>query len=114
MRHNLPRKDLDVLLNVPGFGIRETHDDFEKLLAVRFRLRHRQWPKALEIPTDAILLFNRKTDRDQRLEQVNRVHARDKAFFLLFPPYAAYTDAVWRSLFGRDWFEIRVDGASAL
>lgn len=81
----LPGEDLDVLLNVAGLGLREAHDELEKVLGRRLLLGHSQRVVALQVAPDAVLLFNGELAVDQLLQQVDGVHAGDDALALLVP-----------------------------
>lgn len=100
MRQYFPRKHLDILLNVAGFWVREAHDDLEELLAIWLGLGNRQRAESLEVAADSVLFLYREANIDQLLQQVNRIHAGNEAFVLVFPPdttdtYAARCSSFW-------------------
>lgn len=114
MAQDFPGEDLDILLDVPRLWRRETHDDLEKVITLRLRLRNSERPKAFKIPPNSILLLDGKPHADQRLEQVNGIHARDEAFLPPGPVDAADANTVWCPILWGNRPEVGMDGAPAL
>ena len=110
----LPRKHLDIFFDVTRLRRRESHNDFEKLLAFRFAFRYSHWPITFEISSDPVLLFDSKMIRDERFQQVDGIHARHEALSPLFPQDAADANAIGAPLVGFDGFKIRVDSGATL
>ena len=67
MTEDLPREDLDVLLNVARLRVGEAHNDFEELFAVGFALGDSLRVESLEVAADAVLLFDGEAHCDQLL-----------------------------------------------
>ena len=114
MAENLPWEDLDILLDIPGLGIGEAHDDLEEFFTVCFAFGDCFRMESLEIATNAILLFDGEAQSYQLLEQLYRVYASGKTFLSLFPPNAADAYAVWLPVFWCDWSKFRINGALVL
>lgn len=114
MAENLPGEDLDILLNVARLRIREAHDDLEKVLAVRLGFGNRERSEAFQVATDAVLLLDSKADSDQRLKQIDRIHAGDVALVLAFPHDTADANAVRGALLKSHGLEVGMDRAPSL
>ena len=111
---NPPREDLDVLLNVPGLGVREAHDQLEEFLAVLLGFGDGRRAESLEVAADAVLLFDGEAHSDKSLQQLDGVNAGDVTLTLLCPIDAADADAIWRTLFRADWLEGSGDDTALL
>ena len=111
---DLPGEDLDVFLDVTGLRIREPHDNFKELFAVELRFRNSHGPKPFQIPTNAVLLFNREPYSDKGLQKVDGINAGNETFIPLFPPYAADDNAFRWSIIESSGGEVCVDGATIL
>lgn len=109
-----PREDLDILLNVPGLGVGEAHDELEELLAVLLGLGDGRRAESLQVATNAVLLFHREAHRHESLEQLDGVDTGDVALSLLRPPDAADTDTIWRALFRTNRLESSGDDTARL
>ena len=114
MSEDLPREHLDILFDVARFGVREAHNGLEEILAVGLGFRDSQWPEAFQVAPDAVLLLNSEADSNERLQKEDSVNTRDEAFLLFFPPDAADSDAVGRSIFWGDALEVSMDCAAIL
>ena len=114
MTQDLPWKYLDILLDVPWLGMGKAHDDFEELLTVCLGLGHSLRMKAFEIATDTILLLDSEAQGHQLLQQLDCIDARCKTFLTLFPPNTTDADAVWLTIFWRDWRKVCINGALLL
>jgi hypothetical protein len=60
---NLPREDLDVLLDVARLRVGERHDDLEELFTLRLGLGNSLRMESLEIPTNTVLLLHTEPAR---------------------------------------------------
>lgn len=96
---NPPREDLDILLNVPGLGVGEAHDQLEELFAVLLRLGDGRRAESLQVAADAVLLFDGKAHSHKSFQQLDGVDAGDVTLALFCPVDAADADAVRRALF---------------
>jgi hypothetical protein len=93
---NLPGKHLDILLDVAGFGVGETHNNLEKLLAVGLGLGHGLGMESFQVAANTVLLLDAETGwrGNELLEKIDSVDRCDIAFTLLSPPYARNADTV--------------------
>ena len=114
MAQDLPRKDLNILLDVPRLWRRKAHDGLEEVLAVGFGLGDGERSEALEVPANAILLLDGEADSDEGLEKVDGVHTGDEALLLAVPVNAADADTVRHPVLRGDGSEVSVDGTAML
>src|SRR2546430_11929682 len=91
---NLPWKYLDVFFDVSRLRVRESHNDLEELFPLGFGLRDCLWFESLQVPSNPVLLFHRKSYCDQRLQQENGIHTSNVAFLHLLPPNAANANTI--------------------
>lgn len=79
LTQEMPIEHLEVLLNVPGLGIRELHDTLKEFSKTGLVLGNRGRAEALEIASDTVLLLDGKLAVRQTLEEVDDVDGCDKA-----------------------------------
>lgn len=114
MRKDLPGKNLYILFDITRFWIWKAHDDFEKVLAFRFRFGNGQGAETFQVPADAILLLNCESYSNERFKKVNGINAGHIALLLAFPIDAANADAIRNAIGRRDRLEISMDSAATL
>lgn len=113
-RQDLPGEDLDILLDVTRFGIGESHDDLEELLAIGLSLGHGEWSEPLQVATNAVLLLDCEASGYKLLKEVDGVDTGDKALVLLLPPDATDAHTVVWSLVDCHGSKCRRDCATRL
>lgn len=87
-RDGFPGKDLDVLFNVSGLGVGVAHDGPEKGIGSGLVLGDSLRSESFKVPPDPVLLLDRESLTDDRLEKVEHIDRCDPARVLVFSEHA--------------------------
>jgi hypothetical protein len=88
----LPWENLDVLLNVPWFGLRESHDGPEKGIGRRLVLGNSLRSETFQVSSDPVLFLDRESLADNGFEEVQHVDRGDPTRVLVFSEHARNND----------------------
>lgn len=116
----LPVEHLDILLNIPWFWRRKSHNELEKLLWFWLRFRDCQRSESFQIPPYSVFLLHSETCGHKLFQQWDRINTRDKEVLWLFlipfplPNNAADADTVGWPFVRRYWAKSGCDRASRL
>lgn len=85
---NIPRKNLNILLNITRFRIRKPHNQLEEILRPKLILRNRYRSEPFEVPSYPVLLLYRESYPYKSFQEIDSVNRSDVTFVLVFSEYA--------------------------
>ncbi len=107
--NDLPVQALNILLNDAWLRCRKPNNDLEEVPAICFSLRY---SKRLET-FRCDFFFDSEAHSDQRLQEVDGIHACDEALNFTFPENTANENAVWCPFLRGGRLEIGIDDDEA-